>query len=100
MSNDVALNKVEAQEARRILEKLEWHHTPKHGSWLNRVEIELSILVRQCLDHRLPDLESLSQQVQAWEQQRNAQPATIDWRFTSTDARTKLKRLYPAISPS
>ncbi|BAS58452.1 transposase [Leptolyngbya boryana IAM M-101] len=90
----------EAQEARRILEKLEWHYTPKHGSWLNMVEIELSILVRQCLDRRLPDLETLRQEVQAWEQQRNAQKATIDWQFTSTDARVKLKRLYPEISPS
>lgn len=87
----------EAQEARQILEKLEWHYTPKHGSWLNMVEMELSILVRQCLDRRLPDIETLRQEVQAWEEQRNAQQDTIDWRFTSTDARVKLQRLYPAI---
>lgn len=90
----------EAQEARRILQKLEFHYTPKHGSWLNMVEIELSILVRQCLKRRIPDLETLRQEVSAWQQQRNAQRATVDWQFTSTDARVKLERLYPVIHSS
>ena len=90
----------EAQEARRILEKLEFHYTPKHGSWLNMVEIELSILVRQCLKRRIPELEVLKQEVSAWERQRNAQCATVDWQFTSTDARARLKRLYPVTHSS
>jgi DDE superfamily endonuclease len=82
-------------EARRITEKLEIHYTPKHGSWLNMAEIELSALQRQCLDRRLADRPTVERQVAAWVSARNAVDATIDWRFTAEDARTKLKRLYP-----
>lgn len=81
-------------EALRILKKLEFHYTPKHGSWLNMVEIELSVLVHQCLERRIPDLITLQHEVTAWELQRNAQCATVQWRFSVTDARTKLARLY------
>ncbi len=84
-------------EAKRILDKLEFHYTPKHGSWLNMAEIELSVLARQCLDRRIPDQETLKQEVAAWEQRRNREAHTIDWRFTTADARIKLKRLYPSI---
>jgi DDE superfamily endonuclease len=83
-------------EARRIRRKLEFHYTPKHGSWLNMAEIELSILQRQCLDRRLPDVASLSAHLVAYEQRRNEERATIDWRFTSQQARVKLRRLYPS----
>lgn len=86
----------EPQEAKRILDKLEIHYTPKHGSWLNMAEIELSVLARQCLDRRIPDPETLKQEVAAWEKRRNAQSRTIDWQFTTDDARIKLKRLYPS----
>jgi transposase len=89
-----------ASQARRILQKIEWHYTPKHGSWLNMVEIELSVLARQCLNRRLPNLETLQQEVAAWQQQRNAQRATVNWRFTASDARLKLERLYPVTHPS
>ena len=84
-------------EARRIAEKLEIHYTPKHGSWLNMAEIELSVLARQCLDQRIPDQETLAEEVSAWEEQRNAAESSIDWRFTTADARIKLKHLYPEI---
>jgi hypothetical protein len=85
-------------EARRLLEKLEIHYTPKHGSWLNMAEIELSMLVRQCLgDRRIPDRGTLAREVAAWETERNAAESFIYWRFTSADARTKLKHLYPEI---
>lgn len=84
-------------EARRILKKLRFHFTPKHGSWLNMAEIELSVLARQCLSRRLPDEATLKQQVAAYENARNQTQATIDWRFTSENARTKLKHLYPSI---
>jgi hypothetical protein len=84
-------------EARRLAEKLEIHYTPKHGSWLNMAEIELSVLERQCLDRRLPDLATLAAEVAAWQDRRNAAGGTVDWRFTSADARIKLKRLYPKI---
>jgi transposase len=87
----------EPAEARRLVERLEWHYTPKHGSWLNVAEMELSVLARQCLDRRIPDLESLRREVAAWEQQRNAAVAMVDWQFTTADARVKLKRLYPTI---
>jgi transposase len=87
----------EPAEARRLVERLEWHYTPKHGSWLNVAEMELSVLARQCLDRRIPDLESLRREVAAWEQQRNAAVAKVDWQFTTADARVKLKRLYPTI---
>jgi hypothetical protein len=86
------------EEARRIVKKLEFHYTPKHGSWLNMAEIELSILQRQCLDRRIPDEDTLKREIAAWEKQRNEEKATIDWRFSITDARQKLKRLYPSNS--
>jgi DDE superfamily endonuclease len=85
-------------EARRIRKKLEFHYTPKHGSWLNMAEIELSVLHRQCLDRRLPDVTTLTQEVHAYEHNRNTQRATIDWQFTTQAARTKLHRLYPSLS--
>ena len=85
-------------EARRIRKKLEFHYTPKHGSWLNMAEIELSVLQRQCLDRRLPDVATLTQEVHAYERNRNTQRATIDWQFTTQAARTKLPRLYPSLS--
>ena len=87
----------EPAEARRIVEKLEFHHTPKHGSWLNMAEIELSVLSRQSLSGRIPDQETLKARVAAWQLRRNDQHATINWRFTTDDARIKLKRLYPSI---
>jgi hypothetical protein len=87
----------EPQEANRIARKLELHHTPKHGSWLNMAEIELSVLSRQCLDRRIPNQPTLEREVAAWEQKRNAAEVSIDWRFTTADARTKLRKLYPSI---
>ena len=89
----------EPAEAKRIWNKLEFHHTPKHGSWLNMAEIELSILSRQCLDRRIPDQETLRAEVAAWEAERNDSSATVNWRFTTADARIKLKHLYPSIEP-
>jgi hypothetical protein len=83
-------------EARRILGRLEFHYTPKHGSWLNMAELEFSALGRQCLDRRIPDQEILRREIAAWAVARNATRATVQWRFTVTDARTKLQRLYPA----
>jgi transposase len=88
----------EPAEAWRIWKKLEFHYTPKHGSWLNMAEIELSILQRQCLSRRIADEATLKREVAAWEQQRNEAKETIDWRFSITDAREKLKRLYPTES--
>jgi transposase len=85
-------------EARRIIKKLEFHYTPKHGSWLNMAEIELSVLQRQCLERRIADEATLIHEVAAWENVRNEAQATIDWRFSVTDARDKLKRLYPSRS--
>ena len=85
-------------EARRIASKLEIHHTPKHGSWLNMAEIELSVLARQCLDRRIPDRESLAGEVGAWEAERNAAESSIDWRFTAEEARIKLKHLGSTIN--
>jgi hypothetical protein len=87
----------EPAEARRIARKLALHDTPKHGSWLNMAEIELSVLQHQCLDRRIPDEATLTRAITAWEEQRNAEQATIDWRFSVTDARQKLKRLYPSL---
>lgn len=84
-------------EARRIAAKIEWHYTPEHASWLNIAECELSALKRQCLKGRVPDIETVTQKVVAWEQRRNRMQATVDWRFTSEDARIKLKRLYPIV---
>lgn len=84
-------------EARRLVEKLEIHYTPKHGSWLDMAETELSVLTKQCLDRRIPDMETLKTEVSAWVTQRNTERATIDWQFTTDQARVKLKRLYPSI---
>ena len=84
-------------EARRIAEKLEIHYTPKHGSWLNMAEIELSVLHRQSLKARIPDLPTLTQRVAAWQRKRNNASATVNWRFTTADARIKLRQLYPTI---
>lgn len=84
-------------EAKRVLDRLEIHYTPKHGSWLNIAEIELSALGRQCLDQRIPDRAALIQAVAAWQEARNAREGKVDWRFTTADARIKLKHLYPAI---
>lgn len=83
------------QEARRLLRKLEFHYTPKHGSWLNMAEIEISVLSRQCLQQRLPSIPELETQVNAWTQRRNAQAVKIKWCFNLDNARTKLARLYP-----
>lgn len=85
------------REASRIKERLEVHYTPKHGSWLNMAEIELSVLHRQCLNRRIPDQKTMIREVSAWEKPRNSAQTTTDWRFTTTDARIKLKRLYPTI---
>ena len=85
------------EEARRIARKLEWHYTPEHGSWLNIAECELSVLARQCLSLRLADVKTLQQEVAAWEDRRNQAHVTIDWRFTTAEARIKLKRLYPVL---
>ena len=85
------------EEARRLAARLEVHHTPKHGSWLNMAEIELSCLARQCLDRRVEDAATLRRAAAAWEKDRNRHHRKIDWRFTTADARIKLKRLYPSI---
>lgn len=87
----------EPAEAKRILDRLEFHYTPKHGSWLNMAEIELSVLSRQCLERRIADKETLEKETAAWARARNAKGATVDWRFTTADARIKLKRLYPSL---
>ena len=84
-------------EARRLAERLEIHYTPEHGSWLNMAEIEQSVLARQALSRRIPDREAIKQRTTAWQKQRNAADATVDWQFTSEEARIKLKRLYPKI---
>jgi hypothetical protein len=87
----------EPKEAKRLAGKLEIHYTPKHGSWLNMAEIELSVLSRQCLDRRVPDFETLQAEALAWQERRDAAGGKIDWRFTAEDARIKLKRLYPSL---
>ena len=87
----------EPSEARRLVERLEIHYTPKHGSWLDMAETELSVLARQCLDRRIADRETLMSEVSAWEQGRNNASVKVDWQFTTADARIKLKRLYPQI---
>ena len=84
-------------EARRIVDRFEWHYTPKHGSWLNIAECELSVLSRQCLDRRIPDQKSLGTEVNAWTTSRNTQQTEVKWHFTTEDARTKLSQLYPQI---
>jgi hypothetical protein len=85
-------------EAKRLAARFDFHYTPKHGSWLNMAEIELSALSRMCLDQRIPDPDTLIGQVAAWERERNAKSVTVDWRFNTDDARIKLKKLYPTIS--
>jgi hypothetical protein len=85
----------EPREARRLVERFEMHYTPKHGSWLNMAEIELSALVRQCLDRRIPDKDTLIREVKAWQDQRNSDVIQVQWQFTTADARIKLKNLYP-----
>jgi hypothetical protein len=87
-----------AQEARRILDRIEWHYTPEHGSWLNMAEIELSVMQGQCLDRRIPDIATLCRETSAWQQARNFQQHAINWQFTSEDACIKLKSLYPVIT--
>ena len=87
------------EEARRLADRFEFHHTPKHASWLNIAECELSVLGRQCLDRRIDDRDFLAREVAAWEQDRNSQPVRVDWQFTTADARIKLKRLYPVLVP-
>jgi len=86
-----------AKEARRLVERFEWHYTPKHGSWLDMAESELSVLTTQCLDRRIADKQILTEEVAAWEDCRNKKNAKADWQFTNADARIKLKRLYPAL---
>jgi hypothetical protein len=85
------------EQARRIAERLEIHHTPKHGSWLNMAEIELSVLARQCLARRIETREEFKREVAAWEEERNERGVEIPWRFTTPDARIKLRRLYPVL---
>jgi hypothetical protein len=87
------------ERARRLTRRVEFIYTPVHGSWLNMVEIELSVLVRQCLGRRLGDVETLRREAQAWCEERNRLGASVDWRFTTDDARTKLRKLYPSIEP-
>ena len=87
----------EPAEARRLARKLEIHYTPKHGSWLNMAEIEFSVLSRQCLNRRIPDRETLQHEISTWADQRNTLGARVDWRFTTDDARIKLKHLYPKV---
>jgi len=87
----------EPEQARRILDRLEIHYTPKHGSWLNMAEIELSILSRQCLDRRIPDQETLKKEIASWQETRNATAQPMEWRFTNEDARVKLKKPYPSL---
>ena len=84
-------------EARRLVERFEWHYTPKHGSWLNLAESELGVLTTQCLDRRLPDKQTLTNEVAAREHERNARHTKSNWRFTTNNARIKLKQLYPSI---
>jgi transposase len=83
------------EHARRIAEKIEWHYTPPHGSWLNMAECEISAMTRQCLNRRIADKETLTKEVKAWVERRNKDQVTIQWRFTTADARIKLRRLYP-----
>ena len=86
-----------AHEARRLAERLDIHYTPKHGSWLNIAEIELSVLKSQCLDRRIPEIDIMRKEVCAWENNRNNRQSKIDWQFTTSEARIKLKRLYPKL---
>lgn len=88
---------LEPKEARRIAQKIEWHYTPEHGSWLNMAELELSALSRQCLSRRIPNRQVLAEECEAWVKQRNKAKVRIEWHFTTQDARIKLRRLYPII---
>jgi DDE superfamily endonuclease len=87
----------EPEQARRIAERFEVHHTPKHGSWLNVAEIELSVLSRQCLDRRIESIEELLDELEPWSEGRNDRAVGVNWRFTTADARIKLRRLYPTV---
>ena len=87
----------EPKEARRLAERLEIHYTPKHGSWMNVAEIELSVFTKQCLDRRIPDMVTLQREAKAWYRKRNSKQKAVDWQFTTEKARIKLKRLYPQI---
>jgi hypothetical protein len=86
-----------APEARRLVERFEWHYTPKHGSWLNLAESELGVLTKQCLDRRIPDKQTLIVEIDAWQHDRNANHTKADWQFSTKNARIKLKHLYPSI---
>jgi hypothetical protein len=86
-----------AEQARHLSKKIEFVYTPTHGSWLNMVEIEISVLVRQCLKRRIPDIETLRCEAEAWCGERNRLGTSVDWRFTTADARIKLRKLYPTI---
>ncbi len=97
-SRGAVYERFEPEEARQILRKLEFHYTPKHASWLNMAEIELSVLARQCLSRRIGDKEKLKREVKAFEEKRNAAKAKIEWKMTTSDAREKLNRHYPSIS--
>ncbi len=97
-SRGAVYERFEPEEARRILRKLEFHFTPKHASWLNMAEIELSVLARQCLSRRIGDKEKLKREVKAFEEKRNGAKAKIEWKMTTTDAREKLSRHYPSTS--
>ena len=85
------------EEARALAQRLEIHYTPRHGSWLNMAETELSVLTRQCLSQRIPTKAQMKKHVQAWVQRRNRAKVRIDWRFTTADARIKLRKLYPSL---
>jgi DDE superfamily endonuclease len=84
-------------EARRLTERFEWHYTPKHGSWLDMAESEISVLSRQCMDQRIPDKQTLIDEVAAWQSQRNKNHTKANWQFTNEKARIKLRQLYPAL---
>ena len=86
-------------EAEKICRKVEFVYTPKHASWLNQAEIAISLLSRQCLDRRIGSQETLEKEVMAWQERQNSKPMKVDWQFTTDDARIKLKRLYPTLSP-
>ena len=88
---------LEPSRARRIAERLEWHYTPRHGSWLNMAEIELAALGKQCLGRRIGSAEELAREVVAWEQERNERQVGVNWQFTTAKARIKLRRLYPSV---
>ena len=97
-SRGAVYERFEPSEARAILRKLEFHYTPKHASWLNMAEIELSALARQCLSRRIADKQKLKREVKAFEDKRNEEKAKIEWKMTTFDARRKLSRHYPSIS--